>query len=59
MPRGEEEDIALRAGGDFRFVALLANRIVLERLIEPAFDPQPGEARGEYLPSRFESWRLC
>ena len=31
MPRGDEEDIALRDGEFFRFVALLATRGLLER----------------------------
>jgi hypothetical protein len=35
MPRGEEEEIAVRDGGDFRFVVLSATRALLERRIEP------------------------
>jgi hypothetical protein len=35
MPRGDEEEITVRDGGDFRYVALPATRALLERLIEP------------------------
>jgi hypothetical protein len=35
MPKGDEEEIAVRDGGVFRFVALPATRDLLERPIEP------------------------
>jgi hypothetical protein len=35
MPRGDEEEIAVREGGVFRFVALLMMRALLEWPIEP------------------------
>ena len=35
MPRGDEEEIAVRYGGAFRFFALPATRALLERPIEP------------------------
>jgi hypothetical protein len=47
MPKGDEEEIAGRGEGFFRFVALLATRALLERpTLNPSFDS----------PRR---WKLC
>ena len=49
MPRGDEEEIAARDGGVFRFLALPATRALLEWPIEPVIDSQQVELDSEYL----------
>src|SRR6476660_1026988 len=61
MPNGDDEEIAGRGEGFFRFVALLATRALLERPpLNPSFDSRPTKLMAS-VPSidSPRRWKLC